>query len=183
MLQMSAVLAGGVRRGVGSGVDEVSVRLTAQPLSRDVIEIDVATIRAKLTAGDAPGLLGVLESASVDFKSEPYILTSNRQKQELAKDLSALVNAGGGMVVFGFKTAKATGKATDVVVEERAFPLAMCDEDQRRKVAGDWVYPPIAGLVFENFPTTGGKGYLSITVPNQPTSARPFLSSQGRVGH
>jgi hypothetical protein len=51
----------------------------------------VAEIREVLRSADFDALIGTVESVQVEAKGEPYQLSSgDRQKQELAKDVSAV---------------------------------------------------------------------------------------------
>ena len=54
-------------------------------------------------------LIGIEESAQVDFKSEPYDLTTNKGKWELGKDVAGMTNFAGGLIVVGVFTVK-TGR-------------------------------------------------------------------------
>jgi hypothetical protein len=58
--------------------------------------LSVAAILDILRSGNFDPLVGTIEDARIEAKGEPYQLSGNeRQKQELAKDVSALANAGG----------------------------------------------------------------------------------------
>jgi hypothetical protein len=49
-------------------------------------------------------LIGLPECEWLEAKLSPYILDSLQQKCELAKDVTALANAAGGLIVIGFDT-------------------------------------------------------------------------------
>src|SRR5678815_3007383 len=110
--------------------------------------VDNSVVINCLAAGKPSELLGTPETANLDFKATPYSLLTDKQKQEAAKDVSSLANAQGGLIVFGFKTTKEPGRATDRVTSMIPFPVAMFDEDQLRKVLGNWIYPPVEGISF-----------------------------------
>src|ERR1700674_2072019 len=82
-------------------------------------------------------ILGLLESFTVDFKAEPYPLQYDRQKFELAKDLSALANARGGLILLGIKTQKNALYASDQAAELRRFDSSLVNSEQYGKVIAD----------------------------------------------
>lgn len=51
-------------------------------------------------------LLGERERSWLDFKQSPYVLDGERGKSELAKDVTAVANSGGGCIVIGVRTRK-----------------------------------------------------------------------------
>lgn len=129
-----------------------------------------------LVAKQAPQLVGLVESPTVDFKAEPYQTTTARQKQELAKDAAAFANAGGGVIVLGFKTTKSGVVAADVVTEARPFPLEQFHDETWMKLINDWVYPVIEGLGCQWFPTDEPeRGFAVIKIPEQAVTRKPFL--------
>jgi predicted HTH transcriptional regulator len=62
--------------------------------------------RNLLASADYMSFVDAVETEHIEFKSEPYRLENDLQKQELAKDVSGLANAGGGVILIGFKTTK-----------------------------------------------------------------------------
>ncbi len=125
----------------------------------------------------AADLDGTLETVTVEFKSEPYILGTPRQKQELAKDICALANASGGIVAIGLKTTKSNLHAVDVVTGANPFPREMYKAEAWLDVLTDWVYPPVSGLDAQWYPAAGAPdhGFAVIRVPTQEQSRRPYL--------
>jgi hypothetical protein len=125
-------------------------------------------------ARDFQSFLDVVESEHLEFKSEPYRLDQDLQKQELAKDISALANAGGGAILLGFKTTKSTTILGDVVEAIRPIPDDKFDADQYSGVIKDWVYPPPV-VQLQWFPTETGKGIALLEVAAGGTEHRPYL--------
>src|SRR5258708_23751391 len=105
----------------------------------------------KLTARDFDALIGVAEGVGLDAKDRPYVFDTTKQRLELAKDVSALANAVGGIIVLGFDTAREPLTAGERISEVRPFPVNMVDPDRYRKIVHEYVYPPldIAVTVFE----------------------------------
>ncbi|MEZ0095905.1 hypothetical protein ABH925_007108 [Streptacidiphilus sp. EB129] len=85
-----------------------------------------AQLIAALAAKQPAQLIGTRESDWVDFKSAhpdtgPYDLGTDKGKYELAKDVAAFANAGGGLIACGFK---ATQKPTEIYESaSRAVPF------------------------------------------------------------
>lgn len=69
-----------------------------------------------LASGRWDGLIGAAESQQVDFKKSPYQLAQERQKWELAKDVTAFANATGGAIVVGAETARHMNEVVETVV-------------------------------------------------------------------
>ena len=57
-----------------------------------------------LVSGHFDSLIGTTEGDEVEFKGAPYHLGDDRAKLELAKDISGLMNARGGVIVLGVTT-------------------------------------------------------------------------------
>ena len=57
-----------------------------------------------LADGKFDALIGEFESEWLECKSSPYQLEHDGQKLELAKDISGLANAEGGVLLLGFST-------------------------------------------------------------------------------
>jgi hypothetical protein len=68
-----------------------------------------------------------------------------RQQQELAKDIAAMANSGGGMLVYGVDEVRSAGTSAADKVE----PVGALNEDtvrDIRRVAGNLIYPPVTGI-------------------------------------
>lgn len=74
-----------------------------------------------LTSGDFAKLEGVIEDTQIEFKATPYQLDQESAKHELAKDVSALANSHGGIILIGFRTNKDRSAAVEYVDECREF--------------------------------------------------------------
>ena len=57
-----------------------------------------------LSSGDFDEFIGALEDEQLEFKASPYQLDKDQGKMELAKDVSALANTAGGIIVIGVQT-------------------------------------------------------------------------------
>lgn len=122
---------------------------------------------------------GVEETAALDWKAALPLTEAkgdarNHQKAELAKDIAAMANSGGGLVVFGVAETDAPG----ISAAERIEPLGVIEDatlQQIRQVAGALIYPPVVGL--ELIPLAPANdpagGVLALVVPD--STAVPHL--------
>jgi hypothetical protein len=94
----------------------------------------------------------VVERTDLDWKRQlpltaPKVEAKAKQAQqlELAKDIAAMANSGGGMVVYGVLEATAAGTSA----AEAIVGVGVVDEGTTRdirRVAGNLIYPPVVGL-------------------------------------
>lgn len=129
----------------------------------------------KLVAKDFEGLIGFSEGVWLDAKESPYVLDTQKQKLELAKDVSALGNAIGGIIVLGFDTTRDPLTAGERISRVCPFPVSMVDPERYRKVVHEYVYPPldIAVMVFER---AEGTGVAAIVVDG--ATSKPYIVSK-----
>ena len=99
-----------------------------------------------LKSGHFDQLIGASEDDFLECKAEPYRLDDEHQKYELAKDVSALANAKGGVIIIGAQTERDVTHATDVIVKIRSFLSTLIKVSQYEDVVRAWVYPPIKQL-------------------------------------
>lgn len=95
---------------------------------------------------------GVPERTDLDWKRQLPLTaakTEAKAKQaeqlELAKDIAAMANSGGGMIVYGVQETLAAGTSA----AETIVPIGLVDEGTTRdirRVAGNLIYPPVVGL-------------------------------------
>jgi len=84
-------------------------------------------ILAALGSGSFDSLVGEFETSQLECKRQPYDLASEEQKLELAKDVSALANAAGGLLVIGYSTVRDEAHQEDRIDRCRPFPLDRFD--------------------------------------------------------
>lgn len=114
---------------------------------------------------------GTPESSNLDWKKLlPLTTDQERGKQnqelELAKDIAALANSGGGMIAYGVAEAGGGSSAADHIE-----PVGPLDEDTARairRVAGTLIYPPVTGLDLIPVKATpeAAEGILVLVVPD-----------------
>ena len=133
-----------------------------------------------LENGDYDLVLGTAECDDIEFKSGAYLLDQPRQKWELAKDVAALANSRGGIIVIGFRTLKSPNDIVDTVTEHRPILKALINWDSYRQIIGRWLRPVAAGLSGRWFPADPGvdRGVFVLIVPPQPESAKYFVLTE-----
>jgi hypothetical protein len=136
---------------------------------------NVAEVLEKLAAKEFDALVGVSESAWLDAKESPYFLDGLKQKLELAKDVSALANSIGGIIVLGFDTARDALTAGERISEVKPFPLDIVNSDRCRKVIQEYVHPPL-DVEITLYEAADGKGVAAIVV--HEGSSKPYIVSK-----
>jgi hypothetical protein len=139
--------------------------------------ITLAEVASILQSGDFIRLFGVLEDDHLECKSAPYSLDQEREKMELAKDVSALANADGGIILIGVQTEQEPLHPGDIIRRVGCFTQGRIDFSQYRNVLSDWVLPSIPGVRFEWHASTTNRdeGIASILVPQEARRERPYL--------
>jgi Putative DNA-binding domain len=132
---------------------------------------------AILAGGNFDQFVGTPEGLEVEFKREPYRLEQGDQKFELAKDVSALANAAGGVIVIGVRTERDDIAAVDVVAEIRLLAAGLVDEHRCENTINDRVYPRLQELHVRFYPSPedAERGLVAIDVPPQQEVDRYFL--------
>jgi hypothetical protein len=128
----------------------------------------------KLAATDFDGLIGLAECAWLDAKESPYQLDTPKQKLELAKDVTALANAIGGIIVIGFDTERHPTTAAEQISKVCPFPLHLVNADRYGKILSSLVHPPldVKVLLFAN-PAGDGRGVAVLAV--EGARDQPYL--------
>jgi hypothetical protein len=123
-------------------------------------------IRHVLSCGNYDALLDAVEDDSLDAKMSPYILSEPAAKYELAKDVSAFANAGGGVIVIGFRTDQLDpAHAIDTIVAVTPFPPGLLNPEQYRAVLRIWTYPPLDQIEIATYPASGGSTVAALYIP------------------
>jgi hypothetical protein len=142
-----------------------------------------------LRTGRLDQLIGLVEDSQFEAKRSPYFvrqaLESNTQavsatdvqKHELAKDVSALANSTGGIILLGFETSRDSLSAEESITACRPFDKGLVDLDQYRKILEDWIHPPIHSIRIDWYQSFADhtKGVVAITVPPEVTSGKPYV--------
>ncbi|MFB7673205.1 RNA-binding domain-containing protein [Kitasatospora purpeofusca] len=106
--------------------------------------MDLKSALAALDAHEPASLLELRESQWLDAKTAPYELANPRAVEELAKDVGAFANGGGGVIVIGI----ATRPEYDEEVLDRVVGVdpAAVNLDQVRKLIRSRITPSLRGV-------------------------------------
>lgn len=130
----------------------------------------------------APALLvGQPESTWLEAKRQPYNLDLEIQRLELAKDVAAMANANGGIIVFGCSTKTVDGH--DLISRVGNFDTAALSSQRYMQILRSRIFPMPARLTISTVGRgVSGLGYIHI--PRQPEELRPFFlkSSKSKGG-
>lgn len=134
-------------------------------------------VLAIVRAGHFEKLKGYVEDDQVECKSAPYQLSGDDQRFELAKDVTSLANAKGGVILIGVQTEKDEELSADVVNGVSPFEKTLLNISQYRDILAHWVYPGLQKLKIEWIPSASNQnlGIVVIDVGNQDQMWRPFL--------
>jgi len=133
---------------------------------------------AAMARGDFDSVIDEAEEAWLEFKSQPYLpWTDEAKRLEFAKDASAMANGGGGLIVFGYRTAADPLTARDVVKARTPVATNLVDIDSYKQVLESWTYPPMRTINMRWWRTKQGKGkgILTIEVPPAVEAEQPIL--------
>ena len=141
------------------------------------MDLSIKELESIIKDGDFSKLIGESESEFFDCKREVYDLKKNISKYELAKDVSAFANAGGGYILIGIETKKSEKSFYDEVIAIHPFKEGVCNPIQYIDIISDWIYPKLRGTEARWCPIKENpdKGIFVIEIQNQPEINKPFL--------
>jgi hypothetical protein len=151
--------------------------------------LDRDLVISALQNGRFDELVGEFENEWLECKGQPYDLTREDQKLELAKDITGLANAGGGLLLLGYSTKRSDIHGEDQIHEVRAFPDDRFNQSQYDSAIKSWIYPPIDGLEIVKFTTSLDPLYIVVCIkvpkvigPNSPVLvAKTMLDSNRKI--
>lgn len=120
---------------------------------------------AVLATARPDAVLGTAESSWLDFKGAPYRLDEDDEKLELAKDVTALANSGGGVILVGYKTRKEPSTAREIADGVLPVRPDLVDFDRYQKVVEERTFPPLRHLNLRWWPSREDPRVFSIEVP------------------
>jgi len=123
-------------------------------------------------------LIGLQESRWFDVKSHPYRLVDDRQKWELAKDMSALANADGGVILIAAETVQPATYLEERVSKVVPVPASLIDVKRYLDTIGRWTVPSLAHRIRSHlFPRADDKVLFALEVPSIEPDEKPILVS------
>jgi len=102
------------------------------------------------------------ESTTLEYKASPAVDKSN--KEEIAKDISAMANAEGGQFVYGMTEANNLPAGLDAGVNPKPYDGLWFEQVIQQNVT-----PKIEGLKILLIPLAGGNNAIVVTVPQSTT--------------
>lgn len=120
----------------------------------------------------------VREDDRLDWKQAPY--QGDKAKEEFAKDVAALANARGGIIVIGVAEERGTGAAATI------HPFKAVDDGLERTMRS-WLHntvsPAVSGVGFHPLPADEGgtDGVLVVSVPPSPETPH-MVGSDRSIG-
>ncbi|MFD6967387.1 RNA-binding domain-containing protein [Streptomyces sp. NPDC059949] len=145
--------------------------------------MDLKSALAALDAHEPGSLLELRETQWLDAKAAPYELASPRAVEELAKDVGAFANGGGGVIVIGIATRPEHDE--EVLDHIVGVEPAAVNLDQIRKLIRAQITPSLRGVrvgwsgedervVFIHVPAQAVDTLFVVPAPvGKPGSARP----------
>lgn len=107
------------------------------------VETQAGLIEA-LARADYEPVIATPEAHWVDFKRGPYTLDTPRGQWELAKDVAAMAEARGGLIVIGYATERHVAEWIEVASEHHPVPKRLVDPQRYRDIVAERVYPHVA---------------------------------------
>ncbi|MFI6689482.1 RNA-binding domain-containing protein [Streptomyces sp. NPDC050485] len=126
---------------------------------------DLKSALAALDAHEPVSLLGLRETQWLDAKEAPYQLADPKAVEELAKDVAAFANGGGGVIVIGIATRLHHDE--EVLDHIAGVDPTAVNLDQIRKLIRQWITPAPRGV---RVGWSGGDGELVVFI-NVPAQA------------
>jgi hypothetical protein len=122
-------------------------------------------------------LIGEIENDWLECKGQPYQIETEKDKRELAKDITSLANIQGGYILIGVKTERSTTHSVDEIKELKPLKQELINSTQYHDIIKHWTYPEIENIDIRWFQDKSNKekGYWVINVPQQKESLKPFL--------
>jgi hypothetical protein len=128
-------------------------------------EMDLEAARAALRAHTPAALLELPEGQWLDAKTAPYELRDPHGVEELAKDVAAFANGGGGIIVVGIATRLEHGR--EILDKVSTVDRVSVDLDQWRKLIRQHITPTPRGTSVEWSDDRQGACVLYIDIPAQ----------------
>jgi hypothetical protein len=142
-------------------------------------DLDAKTIVTLLRHGHVDVLIGNLEAAHFEVKSEQYNINApgragERQRIELAQDVARFANGDtDAVLVLGYEEDRSNGPSE--VSRLAPIGLTRFDVAQYQSILDTRIVPSITGLVVETVQTGPDIGLAFIYVPRQPEEMQPYL--------
>lgn len=134
-----------------------------------------------LATGDFERVFGTPESSWLEFKERPYRLAEADQQWELAKDVAAIAQSQGGLLILGYSNEKLINEGVDRAKAHRPIPRSMVSPGQYKAIIEKRVYPSVLGISARWYPPgpEEDKGVFVLKVPHQAESDKGNYPLEG----
>lgn len=132
---------------------------------------------ALLESGQDAAIVGLHESTWFDAKSSAYQLDNPKHVWELAKDVSAMANVGGGVILIGAATEQAEGSLVEFVSDVRPIPVGhLMAADRVHAILASNLWPPLGNRVaVRQFERAGCAALQAIVIEPAADDTKPVL--------
>ncbi len=130
-----------------------------------------------LERSDDSALIGLHESTWFDAKSSAYQLDNPKQVWELAKDVSAMANVAGGVILIGATAERSTGSLVEFVTAVEPIPTErLMMADRVHALLRERLWPPLGSRVtIRQFGRDGETALQAIVVEAAADDSEPVL--------
>lgn len=142
--------------------------------------MNAAEILSVLRSGELDKLIGLEETDSFDAKKGIYDVSVDKGKFELAKDVAAFANSGGGIIVIGLATEQDEDSFKETVTAITPVPKDRFNIDGYRKIIFEYVYPDLAKQLTIDCVAHGADNGFIIYIHVSPTDVTegPYIVSK-----
>lgn len=121
---------------------------------------------------------GLEETSDLDWKKDPYNPLKPAWFDEVAKDIAAMANSGGGWIVFG--VAEEEGSKNNGAFSINPIQWSAADEQRILQTAYGKIGPPVTGLEFFKIPCGENPNEGYVVLMHIPDSAEaPHFARKG----
>ena len=112
---------------------------------------------------------GIEENLTLDYKAGPALSAESNRQQEIAKDVSAMANSAGGIIIYGIGEDQSDGRfkpAQLVPVDRR-----VCSRETLEQIISSNIQPRISGIKIYPVPLSTGVNDVAyvVSIPQSDT--------------
>jgi len=117
---------------------------------------------------------GTEESTVIEYKRS-FAMKNPKWKEELAKDVSAMANSNGGVIIFGIKE-KDCGNGHSIPEALSPIPTSEMSKDRLSQFLSSNIQPIIENLEITFIPNTDEDGFFVVHIPQSSTAHQNRLT-------